>query len=64
MKCRDGQRSTRGVDIPWTTPVLMMDPILEWVWFTIPEFTVKEGGKVVERENPVPQRKEGERLTQ
>ena len=28
------------VDSPWTIPVLMMEPILEWVWFTIPVFTV------------------------
>ena len=28
------------VDLPWTIPVLMMEPILEWVWFTIPVFTV------------------------
>lgn len=26
-------------DLPWTIPVLMMEPILEWVWFTIPVFT-------------------------
>lgn len=25
--------------LPWTIPVLMMEPILEWVWFTIPVFT-------------------------
>ena len=30
MKCWCGQRCTRGVNIPWTIPVLMMEPILEW----------------------------------
>lgn len=37
------------MDVPCTIPVLMMEPILEWVWFTIPVFTVRREKSVTQK---------------
>lgn len=41
-----------GWGVPWTMPVLMMEPILEWVWFTMPVLAAGDGGAAVTPPGP------------